>query len=73
MNNPTHPYAKAAVELANLDNPKRAHVNLVLVETGAPRNLYTPARLLRAAQMVDEMAEIDRINATYPAIVAKAS
>lgn len=69
----THPHAQTAVQLAAIDDPKRAHVNLVLRNTGTPRSLYTLARLLRAAQMVDEMAEIDRVNAAYPAIVAKAA
>ncbi len=70
---PTHPHAIAAIQLANIDRPKRAHVNLVLRETRTPRSLYTLARVLRAAQMVDQMDEIDRINAALPAIVAKAA
>lgn len=65
----THPHAQAAIHLANIDRPKRAHVNLVLRETHTPRSLYTLARLLRAAQIV---GEIDRINAAHPATVAKA-
>ncbi len=69
----THPHAQAAIQLANLDRPKRAHVNLVLRNTGTPRNLYTLACLLRTAQMVDEMDAIDAINAAHPAIVAKAA
>lgn len=69
----THPHAVAAVQLAEIDRPKRDHVNLVLHETRTPRSLYTLARLLRAVQMVDEMEQIDRINAAYPAIDAKAA
>lgn len=69
----THPHAKVAIELANLDRPPRAHVNRELRISDTPRSLYTLARLLRAAQMVDEMDKIDRINAAHPAVVAKAS
>lgn len=70
---PSHPHAVAAVQLAEIDRPKRVHVNLVLRETRTPRSLYTLARVLRAAQLVDEMEKIDRINAAYPAIVRKAA
>lgn len=63
----SHRHAKAAVELAAIDRPKRAHINLVLRNTGCPLPLYTLARTLRTAQRVDE------INAAHPAIVAKAA
>ncbi len=55
----THPHAKTAVSLAALDHPQRGHVNLVLRETRTPRSLYTLARVLRAAQLVDEMQAAD--------------
>ena len=67
MHTPTHPHAQVAIQMANLDYPKRVHVNLVLCESGTPRNLYTLARLLRAARIVDE------INAAYPAVLIKAA
>ena len=67
MHNPTHPHAQVAIHLASLDHPKRPRVNLVLCETGTPRSLYTLARLLRAAQIVDE------INAAHPAVLTKAA
>ena len=69
----TNPHAKVAVALANLDRPQRAHVNRELHLSDTPRSIYTLARLLRAAQMVDEMEKIDRINAAHPATVAKAA
>ncbi len=79
----SHPHALAAVQLAAIDRPKRAHVNLALRETRTPRSLYTLARLLRAAQLVDEMTEMDRqaalaarldaINAAHPAVLRKAA
>lgn len=69
----SHPHAFVAVQLAEIDQPARASVNLVLRKTNTPRSLYTLARVLRSAQLMDQMAEIDRINAAHPAIVAKAA
>lgn len=73
MQAPTHLHAQIAIHLASLDRPRRSIVNLVLRNTGCPRSLYTLARVLRSAQIMDQMAEIDRVNAAYPAIVAKAA
>lgn len=70
---PTHPHARVAVQLAAIHCPQRAHVARELNIAGAPRSLYTLARVLRAAQMVDQMDEIDRINAALPAVVARAA
>lgn len=64
---PSHPHAQTAVQLATLHGMSRDHVSLVLRETGTPRSLYTLARVLRAARIVDE------INAAHPAIVAQAA
>lgn len=69
----THPHALAAVQLANLDYPRRAHVSLALRETRTPRSLYTLARVLRAAQLMDRMAALDAVNAALPAVVARAA
>lgn len=52
---PAHPHALAAVQLANLDRPQRAHVNRELRLSGTPRSLYTLARVLRTAQLVDKI------------------
>lgn len=74
-----HPHAQTAILLASFHNPDRAHVARELKRSGTPRSLYTLARLLRAAQIVDEMAEadrkaaIDRVNAAHPAILRKAA
>lgn len=68
-----HPHAFVAIQLAEIGRPARASVNLVLHKTGAPRSLYTLARVLRSAQLLDESTEIDRINAAHPAIVANAA
>lgn len=70
---PTHPHAKVAIELAEINSQHRGHVNRELYLTGTPRHLYTLARVLRAAQLMDEMAAIDRINAAHPAILRKAA
>lgn len=64
---PTHPHARTAVQLANHCQPHRAHVNHELSQSGTPRSLYTLARVPRAAQIMDGL------NASYPAIVAKAA
>lgn len=66
MHIPTHPHAQVAIELAEITPQHRGHVNSQLYLTGTPRSLYTLARVLRAAQIVDE------INAAHPAIVAQA-
>lgn len=68
-----HPQAQFAVNLASIPSLPRGYADIALREAGCPRRLYTLARVLRAARMMDEMAEIDRINAAYPAIVAKAA
>lgn len=83
MNTPTvsisHPHAQTAVLLASFNHPDRPWINRMLEVSGTPRRLYTLARVLRAAQMVDEMAEMDHqarldaINAAHPAIVRKAA
>jgi hypothetical protein len=64
---PSHPSAQTAVLLASFNTPDRDHVALVLRETNTPRSLYTLARILRTAQMVDQ------INAARAAVVAKAA
>lgn len=76
MHTLSHPHAIAAVQLAEIDRPKRAHINLVLRETGMPRSLYTLARLLRSAQLVEMArinAEIDAVNFAHPAVLQKAA
>lgn len=83
MNTPTvsisHPHAQTAVLLASFNHPDRPWINRMLEVSGTPRRLYTLARVLRATQMVDEMAEMDHrsrldaINAAHPAIVRKAA
>lgn len=73
----SHPHAQTAVLLASFNHPDRTWVNKQLEVSGTPRRLYTLARVLRAAQMVDELAEMDHqarldaINAAHPAIVCK--
>lgn len=72
----SHPHALAAVQLAEIDRPKRTHINLVLRETGMPRSLYTLARVLRAAQLAEMArinAEIDAVNFSHPAVLRKAA
>lgn len=68
-----HPHAQTAVLLASFNRPPRAHINRELRLSGCPRSLYTLARILRAAQLLDEMDDIDAINAAHPAIVRKAA
>ena len=58
---PSHPHAQVAVLLASFNRPDRAWINRTLAETGTPRHLYTLARVLRAAQQMDEMDAMDRI------------
>lgn len=65
----SHPHAQTAVLLASFNEPDRDYVTDTLAVSGCPRRLYTLARVLRAA----EREEIDRLNAAYPAIVAKAA
>lgn len=62
----THPHAQTAVLLASFNHIDRPYVTETLALSGTPRCLYTLARTLRAAQLVDE------INAAHPAI-AKAA
>lgn len=73
MHTPTHPHACAAVFLASHDNLPRDHIAPALSLSGAPHSLYTLARVLRAAKLMDEMAAIDAINAAHPAVVAQAA
>lgn len=68
-----HPHAQTAVLLASFHQPDRDFVNHELAVSGTPSRLYTLARVLRSVQALDEMTEIDRINAAHPAIVAKAA
>ena len=70
---PTHPHAKVVIELAEIIPTHRGHVNRELYLSGTPRSLYTLARVLRAAQLMDQMAMIDAVNAAHPAIVATAA
>lgn len=64
---PTHPAAQTAVLKASFNTPDRADVERVLRETNTPRALYTLARVLRAAQHMDE------IEAMHQATIAKAA
>lgn len=64
---PANPSAQTAVLLASFNTPDRDHVDLVLRETSTPRSLYTLARVLRAAQGMDE------IEAMHQASFAKAA
>ena len=68
-----HPHAQTAVLLASFNQPDRPWVDHMLEVSGTPRRLYTLARILRAAQTLDEMEAIDAINAAHPAIVRKAA
>ncbi|MHB1053488.1 MAG: hypothetical protein ACYCZT_10525 [Thiobacillus sp.] len=52
---PTHPHAQTAIELAAFNGQHRAHINRELSMSGCPRSLYTLARVLRAAKIVDEI------------------
>lgn len=56
----THPHAQTALLLASFNQPDRPWINRMLAVSGTPRRLYTLARVLRAAQTMDE---IDRISA----------
>lgn len=62
-----HPHAQTAILLASFNRPNRSHVRRELALSGTPRSLYTLARVLRAAQLMDE------INAAHPAVVAQAA
>ncbi len=64
---PTHPHAQVAIELAEINSTHRGHVNSQLYLTRTPRSLYTLARVLRAARIMDE------INAAHPAVLTKAA
>lgn len=57
---PSHPAAQTAVLMASVNTPDRHDVDRVLRETGTPRALYTLARVLRAAQHLDEIEAMDR-------------
>lgn len=62
-----HPHAQTAVLLASFNRPQSAHINRELRLSGCPRSLYTLARVLRAAQLMDD------INAAHPAVVSQAA
>lgn len=62
---PTHPHAKVAIELAESNPSHRGHVNRELYLSGTPRSLYTLARLLRAAKLLDD---IEAMNRSHPPI-----
>lgn len=66
-----HPHARAAIQLAAIHNPDRAHVGRELRLSGCPRRLYTLARVLRAAQLMDEIHAADQRRALRIAIDAK--
>ncbi|MDA8254172.1 MAG: hypothetical protein M0Z99_00805 [Betaproteobacteria bacterium] len=66
-----HPHARTAVFLASIHPAPRGLVADELRYTGTPRRLYTLARLLRAAQMMDQMDAYDAVNGAHPAIVAR--
>jgi len=51
-----HPHAQTAVLLAPFNQPDRDYVNDTLAASGTPRRLYTPARVLRAAKLMDDIA-----------------
>jgi hypothetical protein len=57
---PTHPHAQTAVFLAAVNPTLRRYVAHELRSTGTPRSLYTLARVLRAAQMMDEIEAMHR-------------
>lgn len=65
---PSHPHAQMAVLLASLNRPDRDWVSQQLRETGTPRHLYTLARVLRAAQTLDEIEAMHR-----PTVYARAA
>lgn len=62
----THPHAQTAVLLASFNQPDREYVNATLAESGTPRCLYTLARLLRAAQLMDEINAAPACNEAAP-------
>lgn len=74
-----HPQAQFAVNLASIPNLPRGYADIALREARCPRRLYTLARILRAAKMMDELAaadhkaRLDAINAAHPAVVHKAA
>lgn len=62
---PTHPQAIAAVSLAAIDDLPRERVAHALRLSGCPRSLYTTARILRAARLLDEL---DAMHRAHPPI-----
>ena len=65
MHIPTHPHAQVAIELAEINSSHRGHVNSQLYLSGTPRSLYTLARVLRAAKLLDD---IEAMNRSHPPI-----
>lgn len=62
-----HPHAQTALFLASFNTPDRPWVSHMLAVSCTPRRLYTLARVLRAAQAMDE------INASRPVLLAQAA
>ncbi len=60
MHNPTHPHAQVAIELAEINSAHRGFVNTQLYLSGTPRSLYTLARVLRAAKLMDDIAAMNQ-------------
>lgn len=56
----THPHAQTAVLLASFHQPDRDFVDRELAVSGTPRSLYALARVLRAAQLMDEIETMHR-------------
>jgi hypothetical protein len=55
-----HPHAQTAVLLASFNQPDRDYVNATLAESGTPRRLYTLARVLRAAKLMDDIEAMNQ-------------
>lgn len=56
----SNPHALTAILLASFNNPNREFVARELAISRTPRRLYTLARVLRAAQIMDEMHAADQ-------------
>jgi hypothetical protein len=56
-----HPHAQTALLLASFNQQDRPWVNRMLAESGTPRSLYTLARVLRAAQTMDEINAVPEL------------
>lgn len=57
-----HPHAQTALLLASFNEPDRPWVNRMLAVSGTPRRLYTLARVLRAAEHMDDIDAMNRVN-----------